>query len=149
VGKIVIAVDEDIDPEDMDAVWWAIAYRSKPHQDMEILRYTEKGHAPPFFYSPEGHDMVSYSEKADDSALLINAILKEPFPPVSLPKKEYMENALKIWNELDLPAIKPQSPWFGYSLGQWDEELEEEASLALKGEYYRTGEKLKGRRVKA
>ena len=24
VGKIVIAVDEDIDPENMDAVWWAI-----------------------------------------------------------------------------------------------------------------------------
>ncbi len=29
VGKIVIAVDEDIDPENMDAVWWAIAYRAK------------------------------------------------------------------------------------------------------------------------
>ena len=39
----------------------------------------------------------------------------------------------KIWKELDLPEIKPQSPWFGYSLGQWDEELEEEADLALKG----------------
>ncbi|MFB3884262.1 MAG: UbiD family decarboxylase [Thermodesulfobacteriota bacterium] len=148
VGKIVIAVDEDIDPENMDAVWWAIAYRSKPHLDMEILRNTEKGHAPPFFYSPKGHDVVSYSEKADDSALLINAMLKEPFPPVSLPKKEYMENALKIWQELDLPEIRPQSPWFGYSLGQWDEELEEEAELALKGEHYVTGEKLKGRRVK-
>ena len=149
VGKIVIAVDEDIDPENMDAVWWAIAYRAKPHLDMEILRYQEKGHAPPFVYSAKGHDVVSYSEKAEDSALLINAMLKEPFPPVSLPKKEYMENALKIWRELDLPEIRPQSPWFGYSLGQWDEELEEEAALALKGEHYKTGEKLKGRRVKA
>ena len=149
VGKIVVAVDEDIDPENMDAVWWAIAYRAKPHLDMEILRYQEKGHAPPFVYSSKGHDVVSYSEKAEDSALLINAMLKEPFPPVSLPKKEYMENALKIWRELDLPEIRPQSPWFGYSLGQWDEELEEEAALALKGEHYKTGEKLKGRRVKA
>jgi len=149
VGKIVIAVDEDIDPENMDAVWWAIAYRAKPHLDMEILRYQEKGHAPPFVYSAGGHDVVSYSEKAEDSALLINAMQKEPFPPVSLPKKEYMENALKIWRELDLPEIRPQSPWFGYSLGQWDEELEEEAALALKGDHYKTGEKLKGRRVKA
>jgi 4-hydroxy-3-polyprenylbenzoate decarboxylase len=149
VGKIVIAVDEDIDPENMDAVWWAIAYRAKPHLDMEILRYQEKGHAPPFVYSDKGHDVVSYSERAEDSALLINAMLKEPFPPVSLPKKEYMENALKIWRELDLPEIRPQSPWFGYSLGQWDEELEEEAALALKGEHYKTGEKLKARRVKA
>jgi UbiD family decarboxylase len=149
VGKIVIAVDEDIDPENMDAVWWAIAYRAKPHLDMEILRYQEKGHAPPFVYSAKGHDVVSYSEKAEDSALLINAMQKEPFPPVSLPKKEYMENALKIWRELDLPEIRPQSPWYGYSLGQWDEELEEEAALALKGDHYKTGEKLKGRRVKA
>lgn len=148
VGKIVIAVDEDIDPEDMDAVWWAIAYRCRPHMDMEILRHAEKGHAPPFEYSPKGHDVVSYSEKANDSSLLINAILREPFPPVSLPKKEYMENALKIWKELGLPEVTPQAPWFGYSLGQWDEELEEEARLATAGKYFETGEKLKGRRVK-
>ena len=59
-------------------------------------------------------------------------MLKEPFPPVSLPKKEYMERALEIWNELGLPPVKPQSPWFGYSLGQWDEELEEEADWLLR-----------------
>lgn len=150
VGKIVVAVDDDIDPENMDAVWWAIAYRSKPHLDMEIIRGLEKGHAPPFFYSKGGEDVVAYGEEtANDSGLLINAILKQPFPPVSLPKREYMERALEIWNELELPPLTPQSPWFGYSLGQWDEELEEEARLAVSGEYYLTGEKLKGRRVKA
>ncbi len=94
--------------------------------------------------------MVAYGEeKANDSGLLINAMLKEPFPPVSLPKREYMERALEIWNELELPPVTPQVPWFGYSLGQWDEELEEEALLALQGKHYTTGEKLKGRRVKA
>lgn len=149
VGKIVVAIDEDIDPENMDAVWWAICYRSKPHLDMEILRYSEKGHAPPFIYSKGSQDSVSYGEdKANDSSLLINATLKEPFPPVSLPKKEYMERALDIWKELGLPQVKPQVPWFGYSLGQWDEELEEEARLAVQGEHYKTGEKLKKRRVK-
>ena len=91
----------------------------------------------------------AYGEKADDSALLINAILKEPYPPVSLPKKEYMEKALEIWNELGLPEVSPRSPWFGYSLGQWDAELDEEADLAVRGEHSRTGEKLKSRRVKA
>lgn len=148
VGKIVVAVDEDIDPENMDALWWAICYRSKPHLDMEILQKMEKGHGPPFSYSPEGSDVVHYHQKADDSSLLINAVLKEAFPPVSLPKKDYMEKALKLWKELDLPEIHPQSPWYGYSLGQWDEELEEEARLALEGEHYRTGEKLKARRIK-
>lgn len=149
VGKIVVAVDEDIDPENADALWWAICYRSRPHLDMEILAHLEKGHAPPFDYSPDSLEVAAYTGKADDSALLINAVLKVPFPPVSLPKKEYMEKALGIWKELGLPEINPQSPWFGYSLGQWDEELEEEAMLALRGEYYITGEKLKTRRVKA
>jgi 4-hydroxy-3-polyprenylbenzoate decarboxylase len=149
VGKIVVAVDEDIDPENTDALWWAICYRAKPHLDMEILKNTEKGHGPPFIYSSENRDVVSYHTKSDDSSLLINAVLKEPFPPVSLPKKEYMEKALKIWKDLDLPEINPQSPWFGYSLGQWDKELEEEATLALNGEHYKTGEKLKTRRVKS
>jgi 4-hydroxy-3-polyprenylbenzoate decarboxylase len=149
VGKVVVAVNEDIDPENADALWWAICYRSKPHLDMEILRYAEKGHSPPFYYSSEGQDQVAYGEKANDSSLLINAILKEPFPPVSLPKKEYMEKALEIWNELGLPEVSPQNPWFGYSLGQWDAELDEEADLAVRGEHSKTGEKQKSRRVKA
>ncbi len=149
VGKVVIAVDEDIDPENADAVWWAICYRSKPHLDMEILKYTERGHGPPFHFSATGEDIVSYGEKADDSALLINAILKEPYPPISLPKKEYMEKVLEIWNELGLPEVRPQSPWYGYSLGQWSAELDEEARLATAGEHYKTGEKLIGLRKKA
>lgn len=44
--------------------------------------------------------------------------------------------------------LKPKSPWYGYSLGQWDKELEEEAELAVKCEYYVTGEKLARKREK-
>ena len=64
-----------------------------------------------------------------------NAILKEPFPPVSLPKREYMENARNIWEELELPKLRPQMPWFGYSLSQWSEELDHEAELAVQGRH--------------
>ena len=71
---------------------------------------------------------------------MINAILKEPYPPISLPKKEYMENARKIWEELGLPKLNPQPPWFGYSLGQWDEELEQEAKRAVEGDHFINGE---------
>ncbi len=150
VGKIVIAVDEDIDPDNLDAVMWAMSYRMKPHKDVQIVRGLEKGHAPPFADPDQGGDVVSHTEAgADESALLVNAILREPFPPISLPKKEYMENAKKIWEELGLPKLKPQSPWYGYSLGQWTEELAEEADLAVRGEHYKTGEKQAGRKVKA
>jgi len=149
VGKIVVAVDEDIDPDNVDAVLWAMCYRMKPHQDIQIIEGMDKGHAPPFAGISVTDERASYYGTMDDSALLINAILKEPFPPVSLPKREYMERAREIWDELGLPKLKPEAPWYGYSLGQWNEELEEEAELALRGEHYKTGEKQARQRVKA
>jgi UbiD family decarboxylase len=149
VGKILVAVDEDINPEDMDSVFWAISYRCVPHKDVQILRGKEKGHAPPFqYFKGSTEERVQFEEPASDSALLINAILKTPFPPVSLPKKEYMENAARIWEELGLPKIEKKYPWYGYSLGQWDEELEVEAELAIKGDHYITGEKLGKNKLK-
>jgi 4-hydroxy-3-polyprenylbenzoate decarboxylase len=151
VGKLVVAVDEDIDPYNLDAVMWAVCYRAKFHEDAQILKGMEKGHAPPFKYSKNEIDVISHHGEANESSLLIDATLKEPFPPVSLPKKEYMERALELWNELkeelELPDIIPEGPWYGYSLGLWDEELEEEAKLAVIGEHYKTGEKLSKRRI--
>ncbi len=148
VGKFIVAVDEDIDPENLDAVMWAICYRMKPHEDVQIVRGTEKGHAPPF-HEPTHHETMPFVQRrGDDSAILINATLKEPFPPISLPKREYMERARELWEELGLPPLKPESPWYGYSLGEWDDEMEEEAQLALQGEHYKVGEKLAQRRVR-
>jgi 4-hydroxy-3-polyprenylbenzoate decarboxylase len=151
VGKIVVAVDEDIDPASEEAVLWAMCYRMKPHRDVQIINGLEKGHAPPFHYQDahDGTDVVSYHLPANESVMLCNAILKEPFPPISLPKREYMEHAKQIWEDLDLPPLKPRAPWFGYSLGQWDDELDHEAELAVQGRYFETGEKLAGRREKA
>ena len=140
VGKILVAVDMDIDPENTDAVMWAMCYRMRPHQDVQIFRGLEKGHSPPFSGASDSRDIASLHDPADESAMLINAILKEPYPPISLPKKEYMENAKKIWEELELPPLTPQPPWYGYSLGQWDEELEAEADRAVKGEHFANGE---------
>jgi len=150
VGKIIVAVDEDIDPTNTDSVLWAMCYRMKPHQDVRIVTGMEKGHGPPFKFGEEEEiDVVSFYNPANDSAMLINAIQKEPLPPVSLPKREYMERAKAIWEELGLPPIKAEGLWYGYSLGQWSEELEEEALLAVQGRHYETGEKLKARRKRA
>ncbi|MDP2718259.1 MAG: UbiD family decarboxylase, partial [Dehalococcoidia bacterium] len=65
-----------------------------------------------------------------------------------LPKKEFMERAKELWDELGLPALSPKVPWHGYSLGYWTKENEEEAELALQGEHYKTGEKLEKQRIK-
>ncbi len=129
VGKYVIAIDEDIDPTNMDAVWWALSYRCNPALDMEILKHRDQGHGP-----------RSLRNGGEDASVLFDATLKEPFPPVSLPKREYMENAKKIWDELGLPPLKPQAPWFGASLGEWDERFDAMAARAVAGDYWITGD---------
>ncbi|HEX9398130.1 MAG TPA: UbiD family decarboxylase, partial [Burkholderiales bacterium] len=90
----------------------------------------------------------SKRNNGEDASVLIDATLKENFPPISLPKREYMERAKQIWEELGLPQLKPESPWHGYSLGEWPEDLERAAERAVRGEYFETGELLAQRRRK-
>jgi 4-hydroxy-3-polyprenylbenzoate decarboxylase len=80
--------------------------------------------------------------------VLIDATLKEDFPPISLPKREYMENAKAIWEELGLPKLKPEAPWFGYSLGEWSDDLDAAAARATAGDYFETAKLLEKRRRK-
>jgi 4-hydroxy-3-polyprenylbenzoate decarboxylase len=137
VGKYVIAVNDDIDPDNADALFWAMSYRANPELDLQILRHRDQGHGP-----------RSKRNEGQDSSVLIDATLKEDFPPVSLPKREYMERAKKIWEELGLPKLKPESPWFGYSLGEWPGEFERASRLAVEGRYFETGKLLVKRRRK-
>ncbi len=143
VGKLVVAVDEDINPHDPVAVTWAITHRSQPHKDIKIIGNR------PFGATPIGIVVTHPSSRYDnsESSLLIDATRKADFPPLSLPKREYMERAREIWEELALPKLEPQEPWHGYLLGLWPEELEEEARLATQGEYDKVGKKLRGTRV--
>ncbi|MBI2860773.1 MAG: UbiD family decarboxylase [Chloroflexi bacterium] len=144
--KFVIAVDDDIDPRDFESVTWAMAYRVQPHRDVrtvEQLRVTlDPSVTPPS--EGEGHAAPG---APSGSALLIDATRKWDYPPVSLPRKEFMERARQIWEEEGLPALNPRQPWYGYSLGYWTEENDEEAELAIRGEYKQTGEKLARQRI--
>src|SRR5258708_26590945 len=45
-GKICIAVSEDIDPKNTDAIFWSLAYRANPIDDVHILPYRSAGHGP-------------------------------------------------------------------------------------------------------
>jgi 4-hydroxy-3-polyprenylbenzoate decarboxylase len=53
-----------------------------------------------------------------------------------------MERAKAIWEELGLPKLKPESPWFGYSLGEWSPDLDEAAEHATRGDYFEMGKAL-------
>jgi len=136
VGKIVIAVNEDIEPESLDAIMWSLAYRMTPHDDVQIVRGFRKV-GPPFRDVPA----------MDNSVMLINATLRDKLPPVSLPKREFMERSLELWRKLGLPPVTPQAPWYGYSLGEWWDELDEEALLATQSRWTETGEKNLGQRT--
>ena len=143
VGKLVVAVDEDINPHDPIAVTWAITHRSQPHRDIKVVGNR------PFGATPIGMVVSHPSSRYDntESSLLIDATRKAEFPPLSLPKKEHMERARAIWEELGLPKLEPQEPWHGYFLGLWPKELEEEATLAVAGDQDKVAEKLKATRV--
>ena len=134
-GKFVIAVNDDIDPQDADALFWAMAYRCNPILDMQVLAHRDPGHGP-----------RSKRNNGEDGSVLYDATLKENFPPISLPKREFMENAKDIWEELDLPALKPKEPWFGYSLGEWEDQFDEAADMAVKSEYWEYGKRIAQRR---
>jgi UbiD family decarboxylase len=129
VGKYVIAINEDIDPENGDAVFWALGYRANPALDVQILGHRARGHGP----------VLKGVES--DSTMLIDATLKADMPPVALPKREFMEDAKRLWEELGLPELKPEAPWHGYSLGEWTDEWDAMAKRATDGDYLANGER--------
>ncbi|MFL6932941.1 MAG: UbiD family decarboxylase [Xanthobacteraceae bacterium] len=133
-GKICIAISEDIDPTNTDAVMWSLAYRSNPAEDVHIARHRSSGHGP------------KSGRRLSDATMLVDATLKQTFPPLALPAREFMERARTIWQELGLPALKPQPPWHGYSLGDWDDAWDEYARRAVAGQWETTGEETFARR---
>src|SRR5258706_232572 len=46
-GKYVVAVNEDIHPDNADALLWAMSYRANPGLDLQILKHPDSRHGPP------------------------------------------------------------------------------------------------------
>jgi UbiD family decarboxylase len=136
VGKFIVAVDEDIDPDNADSVFWAMSYRCNPIEDTHVVPYRELGHGP------------RTGDAEPDSAMLIDATMKHPMPPLALPKREYMENAKALWERLGLPPLRPESPWFGYSLGDWNDTWDRNAQEAARGHAMDRGDSYRQRRRK-
>ncbi len=126
-GKIIIAVSDDIDPDNLDAVMWAIAYRCNPIEDV---------HIPPYHGGVQG---AQYGNRGLGSKLLIDATIKGSMPPLALPKKEFMERAQALWVELGLPPVTLRQPWHGYELGDWIERWDIWADRAVSGQWEETG----------
>jgi UbiD family decarboxylase len=146
IGKVAIAVDEDIDIYNLESVMWAIAFRAQPYRDVEIIDVPLFSLDPSLTPPHHARGLVNTENVPRSSGLLIDATMPWPYPPLSLPKREYMEAAIAMWEDLQLPPLNLKDPWYGRSLGHWTEEEEHEADLAVAGRYYETGEKLRARR---
>jgi len=133
-GKLVIAVSDDISPDNADAIFWSLAYRSNFMEDVLMTPYRSSGHGP------------KSGRGAMEGTLLIDATLKHDMPPLALPTEEFMLRAQKIWQELDLPHIVPQAPWHGYQLGDWAEEWTDFANAAVAGNWRQNGKSTYQRR---
>ena len=72
-GKICVAVSEDIDPANTDAVFWSLAYRSNPIEDVHIAPHRSAGHGP------------KSGPRSEESTILIDATLRHSAPPLALP----------------------------------------------------------------
>lgn len=81
-GKVTIAVNEDIAPDNADALLWALAYRANPAEDVMIVPHRGEDHGPKREHGGE-----------EDATLLVDATMKGDMPPLALPKREYMERA--------------------------------------------------------
>lgn len=153
--KIVIAVDDDINPWDLESVFWAVSFRYQPHRDTKIIQGRTSGLDQSIipYEEDEGEGALeksfplSRTGPQGSSAILIDATRKWPYTPIALPKRNYMENARRIWQELGFPRLKDTEPWYGVSLGVWPEKYQRQAEWAEKGEFEKVVEDLmKGRK---
>ena len=140
-NKVIIVVDEDIDPKDPEMVMWALSFAMQPHRDVRIIT----GRVP--LLDPSAFSLMTkpsermYPPPVGCSGMLIDATRKGPYPPVGLPKKPFMARALEIWRKEGLSPLRLRTPWYGYPLGLWKDEDDELADRVTEGDYFPLGRK--------
>ena len=111
--KWIIVVDHDVDPTDMDQVIWAMATRSNPIEDIDLLRNTWSTALDPAQTPPEKRP---YGSKA-----LINACMDyrhiKTFSKRSMLRRSVYDAVAERWTALGLPgkiptvsAYEPEAP---------------------------------------
>ncbi len=101
--KWIIAVDDDVDPTDINQVIWAMSSRCNPIEDIDILRNTWSTWLDPTQNPPE--------ERPYGSKALINACKEHRYLPVfskrTALRKEIYDRVASQWKKLGLPGEAP------------------------------------------
>lgn len=100
--KWIVAVDDDVDPTDIDEVIWALSARCNPSEDIDFLRQTMSFRADP---------SIAPSEKPYGSKILINACTpyryRQQAPVRTLLRRSVYERVAKRWGELGFSGTAP------------------------------------------
>ncbi|MBM3609618.1 MAG: UbiD family decarboxylase, partial [Alphaproteobacteria bacterium] len=104
--KWIIAVDEDVDPADMNQVVWAMSTRCNPVDDIDFQRKTWSTGLDPSRFTPE---LRPYGSKALIDACKPHQFIKE-FPARTMLRESVYKQAAARWKEL---GMEGEPPGFG------------------------------------
>lgn len=106
--KWVIAVDDDVDPTDLNDVLWALSTRCHPSEDIDILRNTWSTGLDPSRFPPEARP---YGSKVLINACKPHRYLKA-FPQTTMLRKSVHDRVLSRWSELGFTEAPPRMTAF-------------------------------------
>ena len=101
--KWIIAVDEDVDPTDLNQVLWALSTRCNPADHIDIQRNTWSTGLDP---SQGERELRPYGSKALIDACKPHRHL-EDFPKTTLLRRDIYERVAGRWTELGMPGAAP------------------------------------------
>jgi 4-hydroxy-3-polyprenylbenzoate decarboxylase len=101
--KWIIAVDEDVDPTDMNQVLWAQSTRCNPVDDIDIQRNTWSTGLDPSQYPPEARP---YASKALIDACKPHRYIDQ-FPRRTMVRRSVYQRLTERWDEFGLPQAAP------------------------------------------
>ena len=102
-SKWIIAVDDDVDPTNLNDVLWALATRCNPADNIDILRNTWSTGLDPSQGPPE---LRPYGSKALIDACKPHRYLKD-FPQSTLLRQSVYERVRERWSELGFSGTAP------------------------------------------
>ena len=103
-SKWIVAVDEDVDPSNINQVLWAMATRCNPVEDIDILRQTWSTWLDPTQNPPEERP---YGSKALINACMEHRHIKQFSKRTKLRRSMY-ESVAARWSELGLEGAPPR-----------------------------------------
>ncbi|MBI4291573.1 MAG: UbiD family decarboxylase [Betaproteobacteria bacterium] len=100
--KWIIAVDDDVDPTDIDEVMWAMTTRANPSDDIDVLRNT---------WTNRNDQSLAPDARPYGSKALINACMPHKYisvsPPRTFLRKSTYDRVVERWAEFALPDRPP------------------------------------------